>query len=129
MARILSLKVVGVHHLNKNGSNRRFETMLCSPGEAIYLRPEPKNPADPQAVAVFSSRGIQIGYLSAERAPWIGGIINSGRDVIAIFQHEATWGAVIRVGIDGAKPELPTIRPATDDQDIDFWPDYIPPDE
>lgn len=67
--RQLSLFVVGAGHPNKRGGDRRFEALLCAPGEPIELVPEPRNPADPNAVAVFSIRGVQIGYLTAERAP------------------------------------------------------------
>ena len=63
--RELSLAVVGISHPNANGSNRRFEAMLCVPGESVELRPEPKNKHDSNAVAVFSARGVQIGYLTA----------------------------------------------------------------
>ena len=57
--RQLSLHVVGVNHPNADGSNRRVEILLCAPGEAIRLVPEPKNAADPNAVAVFSVRSVQ----------------------------------------------------------------------
>ncbi|MFZ2995925.1 HIRAN domain-containing protein [Sphingobium sp.] len=124
------MKVVGVHHPNKGGGNRRFETMLCVPGEVIELRPEPKNKHDSHAVAVYSAREVQIGYLTAERAPWIGGIIRSGREVFAIFQHDAPYGAVIRVGIDGERPDISNLPPPPSrEPEPDFWPDEMPPDD
>ena len=132
MPRQLSLHVVGVAHLNKKGgSDRRFEILLCPPGEPIDLVPEPSNPADPQAVAVYSARGIQIGYLTAERAPWIGSMIKKGTDVRAIFQAAMPAGAAIRVGLDGEAPVLPpppVAKPVRFDDD-GFWPDEIPPDD
>jgi len=103
----LSLAVVGADHPNRDKSNRRFEILLSAPGEPVDLKLEPKNPADPNAVAVFSSRGIQIGYLTAERAPWIGGMIRTGREISAVFQQGAVTGAVIRVAFDGVSPTLP----------------------
>lgn len=131
--RILSLNVVGVAHLNKNGSNRRFEIMLCNPGDPIELRPEPKNPVDPQAVAVFTVRGTQIGYLTAERAPWVGSMLKNGTGVVAIFQREAPWGAVIRIATEGLFPDLPPERESPEPEEptpgVDFWPDEIPPDD
>lgn len=134
MMRQLSLHVVGVGHPNKRGGDRRFEILLCAPGEAVHLALEPKNPADPQAVAIFSGRGVQIGYLTAERAPWIGAMMRDGRDIQAIFQEGRAAGAVIRIGLDGAVPILPVPKspreasPARED-DADFWPDYLPPDD
>lgn len=116
--RSLSLAVVGADHPNKRGPTRRFEIAMCVPGEPAELRPEPNNPADPQAVAVFSARGIQIGYLTAERAPWIGGMIRNGREMAAIFQAPTPYGALVRLAFDGDEPELPLVaRPANDEDD------------
>jgi len=109
MPQQLSLAVVGADHPNKDKSNRRFEILLCVPGEPVHLAPEPSNPADPNAVAVLSSRGVQIGYLTAERAPWIGGMIRNGREITAIFQQVSARGAIIRVAFDGLEPILPPV--------------------
>ena len=130
MPRQLSLHVVGAAFPNrKGGGDRRFEILLCAPGEPVALVPEPRNPADPNAVAVMSSRGVQIGYLTAERAPWIAGMLRAGREVRAVFQQAMARGAAIRVALDGAEPVLPTDAPepvrAADDE---FWPDPSPTD-
>lgn len=127
----LSLAVVGADHLNKRGPTRRFEIALCLPGEPVELRPEPKNPADENAIAVFSERGVQIGYLTAERAPLIKAMLGRGDEVRAIFQEAVSYGAVIRASFDGEVPTLPppaqrnvtTLSPVADD---DFCPDYDP---
>lgn len=132
----LSLAIVGADFQNKRGPSRRFELALCVPGEPVELRPEPNNPADEYAVAVYSARGIQIGYLSAERAPWIGGMIKQGREIGAVFQQQTHFGAWARVAFDGAHPELPPIRqepqvaPLDDARDPlpDFYPDEEWPD-
>ncbi len=129
----LSLHVVGANHPNADGGNRRFEILLCVPGEPIDLVPEPKNPADPNAIAVFSSRNVQIGYLSAERAPWIGGMLRNGRPIKVIFQAATAAGAAVRIAFDGENPVLPPPHaigatppdPAT----VEFWPDEIYPDD
>lgn len=134
----LTLAVVGVRHPNsdKSKSNRAFEILLCTPGDPVELRPEPRNRHDPHAVAVFSSRGIQIGYLTAERCGRIGGLIREGREVRAVFQEGADFGAWIRVAFDGAEPLLPLkrpgLRPARDtaaDPSAEFYPDEEWPDE
>lgn len=111
---------------------RIAELHMCQPGEPVELRREPKNPADPHAVSVYSARGIQLGYLSAERAPWIGGMLANGREIEAIFQAITTAGAAIRIAFDGETPELPTPASEADkdsddhgDQDSGFWPDPI----
>jgi hypothetical protein len=124
----LSLDVVGADHRNKDKSNRLFEILLSVPGEPVDLIPEPKNPVDPQAVAVFSCRGIQIGYIRAERAQLIRSYLSRGRITDAIFQAQATWGAIVRVGLDGDDAVLP-IPAESPDAPPDFYPDYIPPDD
>lgn len=122
----ISLAVVGADHLNEDGSDRRFELALCSPGEAVELRPEPRNRADPRAIAVFSCRGEQIGYLPAERAPWIGSLISSGREWRAVYQARSDFGAWIRVAFDGAEPVLPPQRELH--EVFEEW-DQTPPEE
>lgn len=137
-SRELSLRVVGAEHPNLDGGNRRTEIIFCDPGEFIELRLEPKNPADPNAVAVYSARGFQIGYLQADRAPWIGGFMRQEREIRAIFQSVAPWGAVIRVAMDGADPKLPPARAVVETPHFDdeYQPDasgdgvdWIPPEE
>lgn len=98
------------------------------------MRPEPSNPADEWAVAVYDERDIQIGYLSSQRAPYISKMLTMGRNLTAIFQGRAEWGAVIRVAFDGEVPKLPTFAGRLDverevvDEDPGFEPDPVWPD-
>lgn len=132
----MSLAVVGAQFPNADGSNRRFETLLCPPGEAVELRPEPTNKHDPLAIAVYSARGVQIGYVSAERCGRIGQLMRLGHEVQAIFQGVSTSGAWIRIAFDGEVPQLPApVSMETRDQDhgesVDdrFYPDEEWPDD
>ncbi len=126
----LSLSVVGADYPNKRGPSRRFEIEICKPGEPVQLVPELKNPADPRAVAVFSTRAVQIGYLTAERCPWISSLIADGRELRAIFQRKASYGAIVRVAFDGEEPKVPEEKPTGPaENDSGFWPDEIPPEE
>ena len=79
----MTLAVVGIDFPNedKARSNRRFEWLASAVGDPVTLRPEPRNAHDPNAIAVFSSRGVQGGYLSAERAPWVGMRIRRGSTI------------------------------------------------
>lgn len=140
MPQELSLAVVGAFHPNSDGSNRQFEIRMLNSGDAVSLLLEPTNKADPSAVIVFSFRGFQIGYLTAERCGWVGAKIREGQDVRAIFQSATTDGAIIRVHLDGGTPSLPPSPPEPvlseearcarkADPDSGFWPDYLPPDE
>lgn len=108
MIQELTLAVVGIDFLNADGSNRRSEAMITLPGETVELIPEPRNKHDSNAIAVVSPRGVQIGYLSAERAPYVRGRMSRGDDVVAIFQGIDGGAAFIRVRFDGATPTLPT---------------------
>jgi hypothetical protein len=127
----LSLAVVGADYPNpgRKPLSRRFEIELCQPGEPVDLRLEPTNKADPLAVAVYSARGIQIGYLTAERCSLIGGRIRLGHEVMAVFQRKASYGALIRVAFDGELPALPADPSGSESSDPDFWPDPEWPDK
>ncbi len=136
--RQFSVAVVGANHPNANGGNRRSEIAFCDPGEALVLVPEPKNEHDEHAIAVYSARNFQIGYVASQRAVLLKKYMNDGHDLTAIFQDVATWGAIARVGVD-CQPTLPATREAeieaddagepNADPDPPFWPDYIPPDD
>lgn len=131
-----SLAVVGAQYPNKRGPDRRFEIAMCRPGEPVELRQEPKNPADSRAIAVYSCRDIQIGYIQADYAQWIGGQLAVIR---AIFQRPDTFGAVIRVTFDGSAPVLPVLkergravpanRQGPDAAGDDDWPPPEPRDD
>lgn len=50
----------------------------AAPGEQLDLEPEPDNPADPLAMAVFSQKGIRLGYLPRYDAAVFTPSVNSG---------------------------------------------------
>lgn len=106
----LTLAVVGIDYPNKDRSNRRMELLYCRPGDRVELRLEPKNKHDRNAVAVFSERNIQVGYITAERAPFIGGKIRSGEPCRAMFQDLDVTAAYIRVRFGGDAPTMPATR-------------------
>jgi hypothetical protein len=127
----LTLSVVGIDFPNpdRSKSNRRMELLLCAPGEPVDLRREPKNPHDANAVAVFSARGIQMGYLSAERAPLIGRRMQQ-EEHVAVFQALTGSMGYVRIRFGGGAPSLPApeahtsskSRAAPFDSDA-FYPD------
>lgn len=124
--RALSLAVVGADYPNKGKSpGRRFEIAVCAPGDPVQLVHELKNPADENAIAVLSERGVQLGYLTAERAPLILKYMRDGHDVAAVFQGAASFGAYIRIAFDGEVPVLPESEPPQQHDDSGFWPDPI----
>ena len=104
----LTTSIVGIDFPNsdKSRSNRRMEILLCAPGDRVTLRREPKNPHDPNAVGVWSERDIQMGYISAERAPLIGQRMQAD-ETAAVFQAMHGGGAYIRIRFGGGDPTLP----------------------
>jgi hypothetical protein len=104
----LTTSIVGINFPNedKSKSNRRMECMLCAPGDPVELRPESKNPFDANAVAIWSERGVQLGYVSAERAPLISKRLGQD-EVNAVFQAIHGSGAYIRIRFGGGLPTLP----------------------
>ena len=125
----MTLAVVGIDfpHDDKARSNRRFEWLASAIGDPVTLRPEPRNRHDPHAVAVFSQREVQLGYLSAERAPLIGARLRRGEEVSAIYQGLRGSVAYIRVRFGGGAPTLPPEREPVDPVaslgDDGFYPD------
>ena len=87
------MTVVGVDYAyeDKTKSDPRIEMLLFAPGEPVDLRPEPKNSHDKNAIAAFSVRGLQLGYLNAERALWIGRKIKAGRYLGRSFRRPRQW--------------------------------------
>lgn len=123
----ITLPIVGVDYPNKRGPARRYELEICRPGEPIELRHEPNNPYDEHAVAVFSARGIQLGYIPSVRAVRVAQLIRQGAEVRAIFQAHTQRGGLIRVSFDGNYPDLPPEFPV--DEEPDWYPDEEWPDE
>ena len=139
----LSLAIVGAGFDNarrrgKPTGNRQTEILMSEPGEAVTLMPDHRNPHDANAIAVFSSRGVQMGYIVADRTSIIHKAWEAARDVRAVFQEAIVGGAAIRVAFD-RDPVLPPPRPADHVPEVrkmvggspDAWDgvDYIPPDD
>lgn len=119
----LTLTVVGIDYANADKSNRRSEAMMTLPGEPVELRPEPRNRHDPNAVAVIGPRGIQLGYLSAERAPYVGARLRRGEEVVALFQEIRGAFVYVRVRFGGGAPVLPAPMTQAKADPDDFYPD------
>ena len=107
----LTLTIVGIDFPNedKSKSNRRMELLLTPLGEPVDLRLEPENPHDSNAISVWTIRGVQVGHINAERAPWIGGRIRSGEEYEVIFQALLGDAAYIRIRFGGGAPTLPSL--------------------
>jgi len=70
--------IVGEAQTNRDGSDRQKIIAHCKAGQAVRLRREPKNPHDPNAVAVVTTKGGQIGYLSRADAASVVSLFDDG---------------------------------------------------
>jgi hypothetical protein len=61
----------------------------AAPGEQLYLEPEPDNPADPLAMAVFSLKGERLGYLPRYDAAVFTPSVNSGSLILKGVAEES----------------------------------------
>lgn len=122
----LSIAIVGITYPNKaKGPTRLFELKLCTQGEPVELRPEPKNDHDEHAIAVFSCRGVQLGYLPSERAVLIGQQLRRGVDVRVIFQaYDGGNVAWCRVAFD-EDPVIPPTAKRSEAEEDGFYPDEL----
>lgn len=109
-----SMAGCGEWYDNEDGSSRQAELARCAVGEMIELVREPNNPHDPAAVAIFSCRGVRVGYIRKERAGWIGSKIDRGYDVRVIVEaiRGGRWegdalGIRLRINMEGEEPDLP----------------------
>lgn len=107
------LRVVGSAYPNPDGTSRQAAIKDCWPGERVELVREPENPHDHLAVAVYSPRGVQVGYLGRDRAAWVAPKMDRGADVRAIVERvrsggppDAPLGMVVRLNMQGHWPEV-----------------------
>jgi hypothetical protein len=119
----LSVAIVGIGYDNDDGSNRLFHLRMQAPGDTLELRREPRNEHDEYAVSVYCRRGYRLGFVPAERAPWLGAKILDGLEVQAVFQELQEKIAVLRVRIGGGAPTLPASRIRGEAEEPDFYPD------
>lgn len=126
----ITLPIVGSDHPNKNrkDATRRFALDLVERGDPVKLVPEPDNEYDEHAIAVHNAKDMMMGYIPANRAPFVGMQIRRGGTVSAIFQGRTARGGFIRIAFDGDEPVLPP-EPADQRGDDDWQPDPEYPDD
>lgn len=73
--------------------NRQSVIRKCRAGMPVRFEREPKNKADPNAIAVYAE-GNQIGYLPADVAKWAASNLDSGR--VQYQGQRAHWVAMAR---------------------------------
>lgn len=93
------LPVVGAAFPNRDGRSRRLEIACCSPGEPVRLAPEPANAADPHAIAVYSARDIQIGYVRARMTARVERHLALGGEAVGVFLRASFSGAEVSIAL------------------------------
>ena len=83
----LKTKVVGVTFDNEDGTDRQRYVKKCRVDDQLFLLPEPNNPHDHYAVAVYRKSWWghyqQIGYLGRHISPDVSEHISSGGTALA----------------------------------------------
>jgi HIRAN domain len=81
-----NLNIVGESFDNPDGASRQLEIKRCREGESVTLRAEPENKFSDQAIAVFSCRNVQIGYIGSEHCEWVARLMRNPD-----FEAEIGW--------------------------------------
>lgn len=80
-------EVAGTYYPNDDGTSRQRAIVQVRLGERLLLSPEPDNPHDPNAVAVFRQTGKQIGYLPRNHALRAVTRLGEGYNVTAVVRE------------------------------------------
>jgi hypothetical protein len=88
----LSRSEEGFESFQVAGTSHRLDALQhpdFAPGKFLSLVPEPKNPYDPNAVAVYNQdRSLHIGYVPKEQAEEISKELNTGQRIICFSMWE-----------------------------------------
>lgn len=103
------IPIIGARFGGQRAFNRRAEIDRCQPGEELTLRLERTRISGRRAIGVYSSRGVQIGYVSSQGAEHPAALVSLAR---AVFKCADTFGAVALFTFDGKAPTLPQPKPA-----------------
>lgn len=90
----VKLKVVGVTFANENNTSRQNIISIMNEKSPVYLKREPQNKFDTNAVAVHTADG-QVGYIAKEYASIMSPMMDQGKQfnakVAEVGQYEGTF--------------------------------------
>jgi hypothetical protein len=75
--------------------NRALDLNRLAIGEDVYLKREPDNPHDENAVAVINRERRSLGYLRREVSVWFAPILDRGRQFQCQVKHRSSSGGII----------------------------------
>ena len=99
-------KLVGVTHRNPDGTERQdlieeLEDAFELAGEIpLGLKREPKNPFDPNAIAVLDPEGRQLGFLSRKVAETLAPQLDQGVAVTVVATAATGGGLTQNSGVN-----------------------------
>ena len=105
-------KIAGVSFTNPDSSSRQAALARCRAGENLRLVREADNPHDDEAVAVYSKRGEQLGYVTARANDSVAIWLDDGTRVEAFITRITGGGPgehlganIVLVHVDGEESE------------------------
>lgn len=102
-----TLHLSGEEYDGRQGLVGRLE-----PGQLLFLRREPNNPHDSNAVAVTTQFGSTIGYIPRKNANWVSRVLDEGyamnASVACLFDDDRDGNVDVQIHIDN----VPDIRNA-----------------
>ena len=90
-------KAAGVTWDNADGSSRQTIARGLSEYDELELRPEPNNPFDKNAIALFTQDGLQVGYLEGRVAGEVTRRMNTGGSARCFVRAVRERGSVCGV--------------------------------
>ncbi|RKF23354.1 hypothetical protein D6851_02460 [Altericroceibacterium spongiae] len=114
-------QLVGESFDNPDGTSRQTILLSTDPGEPAYLRRDPDNPKDPNAIAVLDALDRQLAHIAAEDAAILAPLLDSGdiprakiHQITGGLRNYPTMGCEISLAWEGQKPHRH--RPLQEDQ-------------
>jgi hypothetical protein len=83
----LGLRVLGVAGAGRHHAEA-IESEAVAPGSSLELRRDPRNPHDPNAIAVHSAEGEQVGWVPREVAAELAPLLDAGEPWAAVVLRE-----------------------------------------
>lgn len=88
---------------------RQDTIKALSVGQPLNLRREPENPYDCNAIAIETTGGAMVGYLSRKNARWVSRVIDEGNELSArvacLFYGDADGNGIeVQIHVDGVPP-------------------------
>jgi hypothetical protein len=105
------IEVMGVSHLNADGSDRREIIRDCEEGEELILEHRPIS-QDKNAVAILNGSGEQLGWAPAYNAKQLAPALKRGEKIQAVIEEIKGYHCTVLITMPEAasyapKPDLP----------------------